>query len=1031
MPLAPGLYEHPLTEALAEALGESVAELRDLRPDQLPGEVARLVATEVRRALAALDEHARVAASSALVERVLAEIATTLAFDDGDAGPIRAQRLLPPPRQLWAVGTGPRPLRPDSTFTASTLFTRGPLEPGLASELRREIASADRVDVIVAFITIGGVRVLADALGQLALASSGTRLRVLTTTFTGTTEVEAVHRLAELPGAEVKVSFDTRRTRLHAKAWLFHRANGLSTAYVGSANLTATALGAGHEWVVKVSSGDLPHVIDHFAGTFETLWQDPEFQRYDPRDPTHRDQLAGALQRDAAPRPAPRRLAPQPYPYQQIILDRLRAERVERGHTRNLVVAATGTGKTVIAAFDYARQAPAAPPRLLYLAHRVEIVEQARDTFREVLLDGGFGELIAGGATIARGDHVFATIQSAGRLLDQLGAEHFAYVVIDECHHLPAPSYQAVLRALRPQLLLGLTATPERSDGQSLLPDFDDRIAAELRLPDALAQQLLAPFEYYGLTDGTDLRRVRWTRTGYDAAALAGLYTGNEARARLVVAQLARRVADLRAVRGLGFCVSVEHAEYMAAQATALGVPAVAVHGGSPAALRDDVRRRLRDREVNLVFTCDLYNEGVDLPFVDVLLLLRPTASATLFQQQLGRGLRLFPGKTACLVLDFIGQHREEYRYDAILATLTGLPRPRLREAIEHGFPHLPSGCALELDRVARDQVLDSLRRTLGRGVARLGRELRELHELHERATAEPDGAPVTLTRFLRETGRPLEDVYTGDAGWRDVQVAAGLAAPDVDADLASRGLGRLCHVDEPTRLRRYRALTDDGAPPPGPLDARRLAMLDAQLQKRGVLRAAEEVADWYRARPAVRAELRELTAVLEDKPGLAGDVYPEADWPLALHRRYSRYEIVTAVGDRASGDKISVPQAGILKLDASRRELLFVTLDKSSGNFSPTTSYRDRAISRDLFLWETQGRTRVASAAGRRYLDSATNGWRFFLFVQTAKDEPYVFLGGATYRSHDGDRPIAITWHLDAPLPAVLYEAFALLAPG
>ncbi len=1028
MPLAPGLYEHPLTAALAEALGEATAELRELRPDQLPGEVARLVAAEVRRALAALDDHERVAASPALVEGVLAEIARALALDDGDAAPIRAQRLVPPPRQLWAVGAGPRPPRPDSTLTASTLFTRGPLEPALASELRREIASADRVDVIVAFITVGGVRVLADALGQLALGASGTRLRVLTTTFTGTTEVEAVHRLAELPGAEVKVSFDTRRTRLHAKAWLFHRANGLSTAYVGSANLTATALGAGHEWVVKVSSVDLPHVLDHFAGTFETLWQDPEFQRYDAQDPTHRARLADALRRNDAPRVATRRLAPQPYPYQQIILDRLRAERVERGHTRNLVVAATGTGKTVIAAFDYARQAPAAPPRLLYLAHRVEILEQARDTFREVLLDGGFGELIADGATPARGDHVFATIQSARRLLEQLGGAHFAYVVIDECHHLPAPSYQAALRALRPQLLLGLTATPERSDGQSLLPDFDDRIAAELRLPDALAQQLLAPFEYYGLADGTDLRHVRWTRTGYDAAALAGLYTGNEARARLVVAQLARRVADLRAVRGLGFCVSVEHAEYMAAQTTALGVPAVAVHGGSPAALRDDVPRRLREREVNLVFTCDLYNEGVDLPFVDVLLLLRPTNSATLFQQQLGRGLRLSPGKTACLVLDFIGQHREEYRYDAVLATLTGLPRPRLRDALERGFPHLPSGCALELDPVARAQVLASLRRTLGRGVTRLGQELRDLHQ---RAAAEPGGAPITLTRFLRETGRPLDDVYTGDAGWRDVQVAAGLATADADADLASRGLGRLCHIDEPTRLRRYRALTDDAAPSPGPLDARRLTMLDAQLQKRGVLRAADAVADWYRARPAVRAELRELTGLLEDMPGLAGDVYPEADWPLALHRKYSRYEIVTAVGDRASGDKISVPQAGILKLEASRRELLFVTLDKSSGNFSPTTSYRDRAISRDRFLWETQGRTRVASAAGQRYLDSARNGWRFFLFVQPTKDDPYVFLGGATYLSHDGDRPIAITWHLDAPLPAALYEAFALLAPG
>ncbi|MBK9037005.1 MAG: DUF3427 domain-containing protein [Myxococcales bacterium] len=1022
MPLAPGLYEHPLTAALADALGDAAAEVRALRPDQVPAEAARLVAAEVRRALLALGDDARLTASPVLVERVLHEIAAVLAAAQVDAAGVVEQRLVPPPRQLMSVGAATPAQRPESTLAGSTLFTRSPREPGLASELRREIACADRVDVIIAFITVGGVRVLHEALGQLALRGVGARLRVLTTTFTGTTEVEAVERLARLPGAEVKVSFDTRRTRLHAKAWLFHRDNDLSTAYVGSANLTSTALGAGHEWVVKVSQVDLPHVVDHFAGTFETLWQDPEFERYDPDDPSHRARLTAARgeARPAGTEGPLTLFALRPYPFQEAILDRLEAERRELGHHRNLVVAATGTGKTAIAAFDYSRQVRGVPPRLLYLAHRVEILQQARDTFRQVLLDGAFGELLGGRESVTRGDHVFATVQSARGLIDRYGAAHFTHVVFDECHHLPAASYQAVLRALTPHILVGLTATPERSDGQSLLPDFDGRVAAELRLWHALAQQLLAPFEYYGLSDGTDLTHVRWTQTGYDQAALAGVYTGNDARARLIVQQLARRVADVRAVRGLGFCVSVEHAVYMAERATALGVPALAVHGGSAAELRADVPRRLRDREVNLVFTCDLYNEGVDLPFVDVLLLLRPTSSATLFMQQLGRGLRLHPDKQACLVLDFIGQHREEYRHEAVLAALTGLPRVRLREAVEQGFPHLPSGCALALDAVARDQILSSLRRSLGRGAGRLGRELRELG----------GGQPVALGQFLRETGRGLDDVYTDDFGWRQVQVVAGLVAPDASADEDSRRLGRLRHVDEPTRLRAYRTLTADGAAL-GAVDARRLTMLDAQITARGVLRAAEDVAAYYRARPTVRAELHELTAVLEDATTLAGDVYPEADWPLALHRRYDRFEIIAAVGHRGPGDKISIPQGGILKLADSRRELLFVTLDKSSGNFSPTTSYRDRAISRARFHWETQGGASVGSAAGRRYLESPGNGWRFFLFVQAVKGDPYVFLGGGTYVSHDGDRPIGITWALDHSMPAALFDEFALLAPG
>jgi superfamily II DNA or RNA helicase/HKD family nuclease len=880
MPLAPGLYEHLLTTALERAAGEQPVELAKLRPDQIPHEVTRVLGDELRRALVALGDEARLEIGPRLLERLLAEIAATLEQADLDGAPARAQALAPPPRQLRAVGTGVRLDRPLSGLTGSTLFTRRPNEPGLAAELRRELASATHVDVIMAFITVSGLRVLDDALAPVAGPSEPRPLRVLTTTFNGITEVEAVHRLATIPGATVKVSFDTNRTRLHAKAWLFHRHQGLSTAYVGSANLTATALGSGHEWVVKVSHADLPHVVEHFAGTFETLWNDPEFEPYDPANPEHRRRLTLATERaDVRAAPAPLApLAPRPYPFQEIILDRLHAERTIHGCARNLVVAATGTGKTAIAAFDYARQARGAPPRLLYVAHRVEILRHAQATFAQVLLDGGFGELAHDGRAVSRGDHVFATVAAARALLAQLGPDHFEHVVIDECHHLPAPSYQAMLGLLRPARLVGLTATPERSDGQSLLPDFGGRIAAELRLADALAQQLLAPFEYFGLSDGTDLRQVRWTATGYDAAALAGLYTGNEARVRLIIEQLRRRVADLRSVRGLGFCVSVEHAEYMAAQVTALGLSAIAVHGGTEPTLRQAIPARLRDRDVNLVFTCDLYNEGVDLPFVDVLLLLRPTASPTIFLQQLGRGLRHAPGKTACLVLDFIGQHREEYHHEAVLAAMTGIPRARLREAVDQGFPHLPSGCSLRLDPIAREQILNSLTRTLGQGPTRLARELRELN----------GGQPVALARFLRETGRTLAEVYSDRAGWRELQVRAGLLAADPVADPASRRLGRLLHLDEPTRLRAYRAAVADDAPTPGPYDVRRLLMLDAQLTARGELRAAEEIASFYRNHPELRTELAQLTELLEDEVDRADDVYPEPDWPLALHRRYN-----------------------------------------------------------------------------------------------------------------------------------------------
>ena len=680
-PLREGVYEHPITKELQRGL-DSVEGARqqvdEIDDDEGPAVVAKHVAQEVERVLGGIRSEGRAEVARSLSDRLLAAISEFATANAQDGEVVLDQTLAPPPRRLLSIHKGQPPIRPVTPLSISTLLTRNRAEPSLGTEIAREFATADRVDALVAFVTVGGVRLLADVLEDFSLRGAGLRFRILTTVFTGTTEPKAVDRLARLPGAQVKISYDVQRTRLHAKAWLFHRESGLSTAYIGSANLTATALGGGHEWMVKVCAADLPQVIDKFQGTFDSLWEDPEFEPYDPSSGDARARLQTALQAQRASDSSLTSLVTlRPLPFQEEILDRLRVEREVHGRRRNLIVAATGTGKTVIAACDYARVSAAAGvrSRLLFLAHRKEILIQARDTFRHALQDGAFGELLADGEQPETYDHVFATIQSvvAGDLIGRLGRSHFRHVIIDECHHLPAPSYQAVVHDLDPDLLVGLTATPERSDGKSLLPDFGGHVAHELRLWQALEQQLLVPFEYFGISDLTDLRGVRWTRSGYDQAALSDLYTGNDARAALVLAQLERRVADARAVRALGFCVSIEHAKFMATKFGESGLPALAVHGNSHPDERAKAATLLRERAVNVVFTCDLYNEGVDLPFVDTLLLLRPTQSATLFLQQMGRGLRHHERKTSCLVLDFIGQQHERFRFDTVLGALTGV----------------------------------------------------------------------------------------------------------------------------------------------------------------------------------------------------------------------------------------------------------------------------------------------------------------------------------------------------------------------
>jgi hypothetical protein len=398
--------------------------------------------------------------------------------------------------------------------------------------------------------------------------------------------------------------------------------------------------------------------------------------------------------------------------------------------------------------------------------------------------------------------------------------------------------------------------------------------------------------------------------------------------------------------------------------------------------------------------------------------------SATLFMQQLGRGLRHYlpDAKASCLVLDFIGQHREEFRFDSVLAALTGTARARLRKEVDEGFPFLPSGCTLHLDRVARDTILRSLQATLG-GPSRAARDLRELAE----------SGPVSLRRFLEETGRELSDVYGPNHGWSTLRTMAGLQPADEAQEDLSRRLGWLTHADEPARLRAYGSAfkaAREGRPLElTPHDRVRLQMLDFLVEHRGVMRTAEESVRYVASHENAVGELEELREVLEDRVSLAAETYPVPEWPLALHRHYVRREILAAVGFVQPGQKKATIQGGLLTLPETKRELLFVTLDKSGKQFSPTTRYRDYAISRDTFHWESQGVASVSRPSGQRYVDSPGNGWSFFLFVRRDPDAAYAFLGPVRRESHTGDRPIAITWRLAHPMPAALFDAYATLA--
>ena len=425
------------------------------------------------------------------------------------------------------------------------------------------------------------------------------------------------------------------------------------------------ALTSGLEWNTKVTKRDLPETIDKIAATFEYYWNDREFEYYDEGQ---KERLAYALKAEKyfnTNNADVYTMDINPYSYQQEILDKLEAERTVRGYTRNLVVAATGTGKTVISALDYKRfrkQDSDKPCRLLFVAHREEILKQSLYTVRAVLKDANFGELFVGNYKPESIDNLFMSIQTfnSQSFTEKTSPDFYDYITVDEFHHAAASTYQKLLSYYQPRILLGLTATPKRMDGKNILPYFSNRIAAEIRLPEAIDRKLLCPFQYFGVTDTVDLDALKWSAGGYQKSELEHIYTFSGAvadrRADHVVTALLKYVTDIDEVKGLGFCVTVDHAEFMCRYFNDHNIPSMCLTGQSSDEERAAAKRRLVSGDVRFIFVVDIYNEGVDIPEVNTVLFLRPTESLTIFLQQLGRGLRLSEDKECLTVLDFIDE---------------------------------------------------------------------------------------------------------------------------------------------------------------------------------------------------------------------------------------------------------------------------------------------------------------------------------------------------------------------------------------
>lgn len=930
----------------------------------------------------------------------------------------------------------------------------------LLHHLIDELSTAQSADWMVSFTRHSGIQALVPSFQEAERINKP--IRILTSFYMNITEAKALRTLMQFKNIEIKIYEPIKKNQaFHPKAYLFTRETNLHSAIIGSSNLSKSALTNGLEWNVRIPHSPLTSLVSQAQTLFNNLWNSNEAIPctsviLDQYEQHHLDspKIKQFIVNDRVAEPPVEYEVIQPNEMQLPALEQLHRLRLKQ-QTKAMVIAATGTGKTYLAAFDVKQFAA---KRVLFVAHRGKLLSQAEETFKKIFTDihATFGRYQANQKDLDK-QFTFATIQTFSKEihLEQFDPNTFDYIIIDEFHHAASESYQKILNYFTPQFLLGITATPERMDGLNIFKLVDHNIAYEIRLYDALVQDLLTPFHYFGIQDDDAI--------DYEAIPQKnGLYIEKDlvealersSRTEYILEMMTKFGHSGKAQVGLGFCVNIDHAEYMAAEFNKHQIESLAITSKQTEAEREQAIQRLEDDQdpLSFIFTVDLFNEGVDIPKINVMLFLRPTESPTIFIQQLGRGLRKHESKEYVTILDFIGNSQRAFVAPLVLSgqqSFHSIDRYHVANAVQNHFPILPEGSLAILDRVTETFIIEQMKKIefsaskqLRESYQRLTTMIGDTPSLNDLVTHPDAPAIETIIQQWKSVLRlkQLEKVATDEElalllnpdtrrvfqhieSWFPIREPFSLlmiqlllnqqtiSADDVirsaairfavSADILKHRLPLIQHLFN----RWSTSLTHD-----------RIVLLVESGS--GEYTFSEEMKRILASSPALVDYLQELIhAGLHSFEQLSGG----ENWLTGSQSFISRMTYSRAVIQRLlqSPSQEGSWREGVAQ--AGNDYVLFVNLHKNE-SIEDQLNYQDYFIDKNHFHWQSQNRTTDSSNIGELYRHHKARGIKIHLFIRKAEKEqgrslPFTYFGELIHKSSHGSKPINVEWILKEPL--------------